>query len=888
MRGKLVELNSPAEQADKPNSAGHRSRLRALPATFVLGVVVPVVGGIVAIASQLDAAKWIAVALAIVATAVAVALAAAKWRSESVVKKTAEEQKRREQATAETKWLHAVQECMLWPIPRIGDVDPYTQLGVAPPHLTGQRAADREAATPYVDRDIDPAARRQLQANGFVLLLGAPCSGVTRTAYQLALTVPTSPRVFAPIVPHGVSTALGELDVLSRPELRVNLLLWLDRIDTFTKHGLTATMLRRFGQRSPGLRVVATISTNQYEVWAAENPALAEVFGDPIPLARMLSPKEAECAQATYPDVDFSEGLAPAFTNTTTLLRRLRGGNHDCPYDPTADQCALAGVIIEIALEWAGTGIGRPLPVDRLITLAQQRSGGRQGSHHSHLASALEWATSPVIGGASLLLLTTDIEGEQHVAAHPAIVEIWKTETSGPQQPVWTAAVEQAEAANDSEALGCIGFRAHTSANPTAAAHAWQMVTNIDDAAAHWLVQAAEFSRRRGEHAEEIVLRDQILQLTEAADSPDDLAVAVALTASGNAWFDLGQPGKALERHERALLLLEAAYDPKHRQVAVALTNVANAWGELGQPGKALKLYERALPIIDEVAGANHPQTVAVLIGLGSTWGELGQPDKAIELLEPVLPVAADAFGADHPEVAAVLTSLGNAWFTLGQPDKACELFDRALPIFEAAYPPNHPKVATVLTNLGGAWLELEQPAKALPMLERALPIAQANYGNGHQRVAVVLTNLGGALLRLKQPANAYKRYEQALSITETTNHAGITTALIGMGTALLRLGQPAKARRHYERALSIRKEALGADHPEVATVLPHLGTALFLLGQPAKARGLYEQASYILHAKLPGGHPKIKSLKQGLRQIDPDVIVLENGKIIWSPRETE
>lgn len=884
----MHELNSSAEQADKPSTADRRSWLRSLPATLVLGVLVPVVGGIVAIASQLDAAKWIAVALSIVAASVAVALATAKWRSENAAKKTDQEQKLREQTTAEAKWLRAVQECILWPLPRIGDVDPYTQLGVARSHLAGQRAADREDAGTYIGRDIDPAAKRQLQASGFVLFLGAPASGVTRTAYQLALTVPTSPMVFAAVVPHGVSTALSELDVLSRPELRVNLLLWLDRIETFTKHGLTATMLRSFGRRSPGLRVVATISTNHYEVWAAENPALAEVFGDPVPLARLLSAHEAARAEVAYPEVDFSEGIAPAFTNTTTLLRRLRGGNHECPYDPAADQCVLARAIVEIALEWACTDIERPLPVKRLIALAQQRSGGRQSSDPSHMASALKWATSPVIGGASLLVPTTDIEGEQHLAAHPAIVEIWRAETAGPQQTVWTAAVEQADAVNDSEALGRVGFRAHTSGNPAAAALAWQMIASIDDAGAEWLVQAADFSRGRGEHAEEILPRERVLELSEAAYSPDDLAVAVALTNLGNAWFDLGQPHKALERHERALPIFEAAYDPNHREVAVVLTNLANAWGDLGQPDKALEFYERALLIIKEVSDVGHPQALAVFTGLGTTWVELGQPDKARELLEPVLPIAEEAFGADHPEVAVVLMALGSAWFELGQPAKACEVYERALPIFEAAYPPNHPKIATVLANLGGAWSEHGQPSKALPWLQRALPTTEAAYGPDHPRVAVVLTNLGSALLKLGQPAKAYESYQRALPITEATDRTGVAGVLAGMGTALLRLGQPAKAYELYQRALCITMDALGADHPRVAMLLTNLGTALFLLGHPANARTLYEQASFILHTKLPAGHSKFRSLMQGLRQIDPEAIVLGNGQIIWSPRESE
>src|SRR4051794_12405933 len=81
------------------------------------------------------------------------------------------------------------------------------------------------------------------------------------------------------------------------------------------------------------------------------------------------------------------------------------------------------------------------------------------------LAGTLKWAAFPIVGGASLLTLATDCQGEQAVAAHPAIVEIRRAEGNGPAEAVWTAVLEAAGIANDSEAVGRIGFRAHTDGN---------------------------------------------------------------------------------------------------------------------------------------------------------------------------------------------------------------------------------------------------------------------------------------------------------------------------------------------------------------------------------------------------------------------------------------
>jgi hypothetical protein len=274
-----------------------------------------------------------------------------------------------------------VQDCLLWPVPRIRDVDPYTQLGVARSQRAEGYPVDGKGVAPYVERDIDPMARQRLQSQGSVLLVGTPASGVTRTAYQLALTVPTSPLVLVPQAPHGLTTALDDLDVLTRLAPGTRLLLWLDRVDTFTKGGLTAAMLRRCRERSPGLRIVATISSIRFEVWATENPSVAQAFGDPVLLERLPSVKELGRAEAAYPGVDFSEGIAAAFTVTATLLKRLQGGDHSCPYEPAGDDCALARVVVEIVLQWAGTDIRRPLPMDRLAAWRTNGWVGVRGSN---------------------------------------------------------------------------------------------------------------------------------------------------------------------------------------------------------------------------------------------------------------------------------------------------------------------------------------------------------------------------------------------------------------------------------------------------------------------------------------------------------------------------
>jgi hypothetical protein len=62
-------------------------------------------------------------------------------------------------------------------------------------------------------------------------------------------------------------------------------------------------------------------------------------------------------------------------------------------------------------------------------------------------------------------------------------------------------------------------------------------------------------------------------------------------------------------------------------------------------------------------------------------------------------------------------------------------------------------------------------------------------------------------------------------------------------------------------------------------------------LGQPDKARELYERALRIFHVHFPNGHPRIDLLIRNLRVVAPDVIVLDDGRVIDRPqsdRETD
>jgi tetratricopeptide (TPR) repeat protein len=838
---------------------------------------------VLTILTLVKAPWWSLLAATMFGGGIALVVALEKLLSDSRAKKQAREQKRRDEEAAAAKWVRAVEDCLIWPLPRIDEVDPIKDLSVARSQLAQSYTVDGMSHPPYVERDVDRIARVRLQRLGSVLLIGAPISGVTRSAYELALS--TSRRVLVPKTPEGLVTALCDLDVLSAIPSEATLLLWLDRVDKFTEAGLTAAMLARCQAHLPGLRVVSTISSPEYSTWAAENRLVAEAFGEHVrTLKRKLSPTELERAEAAYPGLDFAEGIAGTFTVAATLLRRLHGGNDQCPYEPDGDDCAFSRAIVEAAAEWASTDIGAPLPAHQLTHLARQRLGERQPIEPAHVADALTWATSKIVGGASLLVAATGRGGEQGFDAHAVLVQICRAEWPSPAEEIWTAALNAAVSANDWDGLGRIGYRAHTAGNLGAAARVWAQITTVDNPAAEWLSRAAAVSLRRGEPAGGVPPLTRVLHLTEAAHGPDHPQVAAALVKLAAAWFALGQPAIARDLLERALRIEEREFGPDHPEVAATLVNLGAAWGELGQPAKALDLLERALRFREAEFGPDHPEVARILNNLGAEWLRLGQPAKARDLLERALRIWEAEFDPDHPEVAMTVANLGAAWGSLGQREKARDLLERALHIKEREFGPDHPEVARILNNLGAEWAELGQPAKARDLLERALHTKERVFGPDHPEVARSLTTLGTTWLTLGQSAEACDLFERSLRIWEAEfgrDHSQAAIILLNLGAAWCVLGRPAEARDVLERALQITEQELGPDHPDVAITLTNLANAWGELGQSATARELLQRALRIAQSNYPNGHSLTRRIANDLRRVDPDVIVLNDTEII-------
>jgi len=858
-------------------SSCFRRLSRRLPTGLVLGLAVVVAAGTAKILDLVHAAGWLRIVAAVVIAGCGIASELDKARD----KKRAADAKHAEEAATEAERLRALQLCVVWPPPRLREEDPFGQLGVATSQLAERYVTEGQTIPPYVERDIDQRVRKRLRSDGMVLLIGAPGSGVTRTAYQAALSVPGSPLRLAPLTPRGLSTALNRLDVTSRLERNCSWLLWLDGVDSFTD--LTPDILYHMQKQSPGSRVLATISSSRFEVWAARNQPLASAFGDPVRLERLASDNELRRAEEAYPGVDFSEGVAAAFMATAALMARKRGGFHDCPFEAARDECALARAIVDIALDWSYTDVQRPLSVDQLRALAGDRPAGRRGIDDDHWAAALGWVTAHVLGDVSLLTLIVD-ESPRTVAAAAQIVEVHRAESEGPDQSVWSAALELAVQEGDSAAIGRIGLRAHVVGYWNGAERAWATISAIDDPATTWLQEAASFSNERGDPAGELPPRQRLYELARNAYGPNDTRVARALSDLGAACRAAGQADRAADLLRRALEIQERECGSTHAEAIATRIQLAIACIVLGKPVRARELVARAPEISEEDSRPHHLDAASTLLGLGQAYWLLGDSVEARDAVTKALKIQIENYGPDHPMVATTLSDLSNTYNALGDSAEARKLLERALMIQERKLDNDHLDIATTLTNFGNTLVRLGEVANAREPLERALRIRESRLSEDDLLVAQAVESLGIMWIRLGDPARGRSLLKRVLAIEElqlSSDRPDRARILMHLSDACFDLQDYAEAGDLLEQVLAIQEAALDLDHPDLVWTLSRLSNTRLQAGAPDnRALPLLERAMDILRRRYPDGHPKIAELKRSIRRIVPGAIIFDNGVI--------
>ena len=293
-------------------------------------------------------------------------------------------------------------------LPLISDLDPYT-VGTNP-SACGD-ATSYGQRDPYVARAADELLRAALLPGRLVVVAGPVVVGKTRTAFEVAREHKDwSGALLAAPAPRSI----GEL--AEHPDMGGNrpLVIWLDDLPRFLPPTgtLSNAAVSRLAKRPGPVLLLATMRASQRDVLWRRDVSLTQearlVLGGAtwIELASTREdPAEQARAASTYPQVSTGrEGLAETLVSAPELLRRYRDA---------AVSASPLRLVVQVCVDWARCGMGRPIPEPDLRDLARwaAKSHGYEISD-KELDGALSQACAPgAEQGDATLLVSRQLQG---------------------------------------------------------------------------------------------------------------------------------------------------------------------------------------------------------------------------------------------------------------------------------------------------------------------------------------------------------------------------------------------------------------------------------------------------------------------------------------------
>jgi tetratricopeptide (TPR) repeat protein len=776
---------------------------------------------------------------------------------------------------SEQSWRKSIESALhFWPLPTVPEANPYA-LGVTRSDVA-RRVTQLQplALPPYVARDVEQRCRELLRRTGSLLIVGAPGSGVTRTAYELARGLPARTLLLAPQCPEGLRAALDDLNALSRVSRTSSLLLWLDRIDEFSRFGLTSEMIRRVGRANPGLRVIATISSVAFPAWDRSYPDISGAFADTVFLDRALSERERDDAQLAYPDLDLAYGLAPGLTSKAALLRQIRGGNSMCPFDSEGEDCQAVRILLGVLGRWAATGTRRPLP-ERLIPILAS-----ENIDSPHLNEAISWALRPVPAGPPLASRPESCFLQLHEDARELVLEDETTVSAA----VWSAALDEATTADDSEAVGRIGLRAFSGGSNVISERAWSRILSIREPGARFLEDAAEL------HVWpdcEYQVRRHLTRI--ATNDFGQASIEWAIAASREArviWID----GHGVEQADQTLAECQRIFEANGRHhdpelVAITLRRAALALEADIQTAEALS-WLRDVREISQSRRFEPPIQWKLAHLLFVAHLKQGDPIRAKAFADEAVAIAeSDRVALDALKLANALSNQGTVYRVLHEYAEAKSVLFRALDLATRSKNPAASRhVMHIARELRGMYSQAKDNESAAPMAELALKRAVEYYGESSKETMLCKVRLAHDLAHEDLGAAIQTIDEVIPDLVRLLgpNHKYVAQAYLARASTWCRASKPMEAIPDHEKSLAIYLDGTGTGRsaPSVAAGFWALGQEWRHAGDMAEAQKYFEMALDQARQLFPPGSRVITTYARDLRSVATDVFVAGDGTV--------
>ncbi|MFE7782978.1 trypsin-like peptidase domain-containing protein [Streptomyces nigrescens] len=372
-------------------------------------------------------------------------------------------------------------------LPRVRDLDPY-RLGATTSDYGGWGTYGKhDPYVPRTGREVDAHLRAALEPTQFVLLVGPAKVGKTRTAFEALHAAWQDARLAAP-------TPKRLAKLADHPRLRGSsdpLVVWLDDLDRFltTSKPLNPARLTALLGR-PGPTVV--VATLRQEARLRLREATGELARDTEALLKTAvtielwstteDPDEQAAAQAAYPDQPMEgTGLAERLGYAPDLLMTYRDAQTANP---------VLHAVVRTAIDWARTGLSRPIPQADLLEIADSALVEENPAHQitrKEISNTIKQARRPRGSGTTAALLLTELLPEpaegRKVRGYRAYDYLVAADDgqAGPPRPVPEQAWQEALGrADDMEAFG-VGLAADQRGNRPVSFRAFEQTARTGD-----------------------------------------------------------------------------------------------------------------------------------------------------------------------------------------------------------------------------------------------------------------------------------------------------------------------------------------------------------------------------------------------------------------------
>nr|WP_163017267.1 tetratricopeptide repeat protein [Streptomyces chartreusis] len=561
---------------------------------------------------------------------------------------------------------------------------------VTRPEAAGVRAAEGEAAPPYVPRDAEHEVVHQLQQTRFVLLVGESAAGKSRLGYEVARSRFGHYRFVVPRTRAAVPQAVACARSCRRA------VVWLDDLENYLgRDGITATMLRTLFDSGRGHRIVlGTMRVEEYrrfeareesrltgsdrDAWRTQREVLQAAHV--IRLPRRWSEHECRRAAAHADDARIAAalhacdrfGIAETIAAGPELMAAWQNA-----WAPGTNPRAASLVTAAVDCRRAGLRSAVPRDLPQLLHEPYLAERGGSNLRPETLNTAFRWACTPALATSGLL----QHDGDGRYQAFDYLIN---TPHLDPVPDHLWHALLNAVGPEDAYDLGLV---AHQQARLQRAIAA---LTKAHQGS----VTEAEFplalALGDGGHPRQAATR-----LRRIAERPGTEPL-FTLAARHQAAFFTGESGEAQQAvrlFDRIVAEARTLLDESHPDVLDARHQLAYFTGESGNTHAAAHQFRVLLS--DRVR--HHPDDHQQLIATKRSciWFS-ARPDTLVEserAMHGLLDEATARIGADAPHTLAIRSSLATFAVRAGRHDEALARFAALIDDRTRLLEPEHPHV---------------------------------------------------------------------------------------------------------------------------------------------------------------------------------------------------